>query len=319
MRRLGPSLAALGIVAGAMLSVQAVLAAGAVVLLSRGAAAEKALREQLVATEARLAALEKHLDDTDVRLQRVPRDWPTGWRKPWRTNSRGARGQGPARRRPRPGYPEPDGSPAEETRPMNLWRMAKARAEDGRPVRVGLIGAGKFGSMFLAQVPTIPGLEVAVIADLDPERARAACRTVGWDEGGIGRTRFVASGREACEDEASRCVIEATGSPAAGIAHALAAIDAGKHIVMVNVEADVLAGPLLAARARRARRRLLDGLRRPAGAGLPSWSTGRARPASRVAAAGKGTKYLPAYHAVTPDEVWRHYGLTRRAGAPPRA
>jgi predicted homoserine dehydrogenase-like protein len=44
-------------------------------------------------------------------------------------------------------------------------------------VQVGLIGAGKFGSMFLNQVPTMPGLEVSVIADLNPERARTACRT----------------------------------------------------------------------------------------------------------------------------------------------
>ena len=64
---------------------------------------------------------------------------------------------------------------------MNLMHKLAARAEAGRPVRVGLIGAGKFGSMFLSQVPTIPGLEVAAIADLDPDRAREACRQVGWD------------------------------------------------------------------------------------------------------------------------------------------
>ena len=69
---------------------------------------------------------------------------------------------------------------------MNLTALLRRRAEAGRPVRAALIGAGKFGSMFLAQVPTIPGLEVAAIADLDPERARAACRTVGWDEARIG-------------------------------------------------------------------------------------------------------------------------------------
>ena len=192
---------------------------------------------------------------------------------------------------------------------MNLWRMAKARAEDGRPVRVGLIGAGKFGSMFLAQVQTIPGLEVAVIADLDPERARAACRTTGWDEVLLGRTRFVASGREACEDEAVEVLIEATGSPAAGIAHALAAMDAGKHLVMVNVEADVLAGPLLAARA--AERGVVYSIAygdQPAlTAELVDWARATG---FTVAAAGKGTKYLPAYHAVTPDDVWSHYGLT---------
>ena len=74
MRVRGTVLAAVGIVAGAMLAVQAVLVAGAVVLLSSGAAAEKALRQQLVAADTRLEALEKRLDDTNVRLQRVPRD-----------------------------------------------------------------------------------------------------------------------------------------------------------------------------------------------------------------------------------------------------
>src|SRR3712207_1203316 len=128
-----------------------------------------------------------------------------------------------------------------------------ARPPGGRAGGGGLVGAGEVGGMFLSQVSTIPGLEVVVIADLDPERAREACRRVGWDEQQIGRTRFTDSGREACADEAVEVVIEATGSPTAGIGHALAAIEAERHIVMVNVEADVLAGPLLAARARERR------------------------------------------------------------------
>src|SRR5437899_11598996 len=103
---------------------------------------------------------------------------------------------------------------------MNCCHMLQQRAEAGRPVRVGLIGAGKFGSMFLSQVPTTPGLEVAVIADLDPERARAACRKVGWDAAHIGRTRFVSSGAEACGDPEIEVVVAATRAPAAGIAHA---------------------------------------------------------------------------------------------------
>ena len=65
---------------------------------------------------------------------------------------------------------------------MNLQAMLAARVAAGKPIRVGLIGAGKFGSMFLAQVPSISGIEVAAIADLDLERAKAACRNVGWDE-----------------------------------------------------------------------------------------------------------------------------------------
>src|ERR1700731_1178499 len=135
---------------------------------------------------------------------------------------------------------------------MSLHRLAQQRLAAGRPVRIGLVGAGKFGSMFLNQVPTMPGVEVSVIADLDPDRARNACRTVGWDAARIGRTAFVASGAEACADPGVEVIVEATGSPPAGIAHARAAIAAGKHIVMVNVEADVLAGPLLAEEARNA-------------------------------------------------------------------
>ena len=81
---------------------------------------------------------------------------------------------------------------------MNLHHLLKQRAAAGKPVRVGLIGAGKFGSMFLSQVPTMTGLEVSVIADLDPERARAACSKVGWDARRIARTLFVASGTELC-------------------------------------------------------------------------------------------------------------------------
>src|SRR3954470_22152669 len=133
---------------------------------------------------------------------------------------------------------------------MNLYRLLQKRAAAGRPVRVGLIGAGKFGSMFLSQVPTTAGLEVAAIADLDPDRARGACRTVGWDEARIARTEFLSSGEAACAHPEVEVVIEATGAPAAGIRHARAAIAGGKHIVMVNVEADVLAGPHLAEEAR---------------------------------------------------------------------
>jgi predicted homoserine dehydrogenase-like protein len=192
---------------------------------------------------------------------------------------------------------------------MNLHRLLQQRADQGRPVRLGLIGAGKFGSMFLSQVPTTRGLEVAVIADLDPERARATCRKVGWDAARIAGTRFVASGGEACGDPEVEVVVEATGSPAAGIAHARAAIGAGKHIVMVNVEADVLAGPLLAeeARARGVVYSMAYGDQPALTCELVDWARACG---FEVVAAGKGTKYLSAYHAVTPDGVWAHYGLT---------
>src|SRR6201994_3614627 len=191
---------------------------------------------------------------------------------------------------------------------MNLMHLLHARREAGKPVRVALIGAGKFGSMFLSQVPHTPGLEVPVIVDLDPERAREACRTVGWDAERIAATNFTADGGKATGDNID-VIVEATGNPAVGIKHARAAIVAGKHIVMVNVEADVLAGPLLAEEARQAGvvYSLAYGDQPALTAEMVDWARATG---FRVVAAGKGTKYLPAYHDVTPAGVWGHYGLT---------
>ena len=204
---------------------------------------------------------------------------------------------------------------------MNLHRLLRARAEAGRPVRVVLIGAGKFGSMFLAQVPPTPGLEVAAIVDLAPDRARAACRAVGWDDARIAATRFLDDAEDAIRHGDAEVVVEATGNPAAGIRHARLAIAAGRHVVMVNVEADVLAGPLLAEEARRAGivYSLAYGDQPALVAELVDWARATG---FRVVAAGKGTKYLPLYHSVTPDDVWTHYGLTaeqaRQAGMNPQ-
>ncbi len=108
---------------------------------------------------------------------------------------------------------------------MNLHRLLNARLAAGNPVRVALIGAGKFGSMFLAQVPHTPGLDVPVIVDLDPDRAREACRTVGWDADRIAATTFTADGAKATAGEID-VIVEATGNPAVGIRHARAAIAA---------------------------------------------------------------------------------------------
>jgi predicted homoserine dehydrogenase-like protein len=192
---------------------------------------------------------------------------------------------------------------------MNLQALLAARVDANKPVQVGLIGAGKFGSMFLAQVPSIKGLEVAVIADRDVARAKAACRTVGWDSSRIARTRFVERGSDAIADERVEVVVEATGDPGAGIAHAIAAFEAGKHIVMVNVEADALAGAHLARKARAAN--VIYSMAYGDQPALISEMVDWARTSGfAVAAAGKGTKYLPAYHTVTPDGVWQHYGLT---------
>ena len=208
---------------------------------------------------------------------------------------------------------------------MNLYAMLQGRLAEERPVTVGLIGAGKFGSMFLAQVRHTPGLQVMAVADLDPQRARDAFAATGWPEGAASAGSFEAARREGgthiTEDSMAlisadglEVVIDATGSPAAGIAHARACVREGKHLVMVNVEADVLAGPLLAAEARQA------GLVYSMAYGdqpaliceMVDWARASGLP---VVAAGKGTKYLPAYHDSTPESVWGHYGLTPERAA----
>ena len=204
---------------------------------------------------------------------------------------------------------------------MYLHERLRARAAAGRPVRVGLIGAGKFGSMFLSQAPATEGIEVRVIADLDPDRARAACRAVGWSAARVAATRFTDDARAAVGSGRADAgpgrgggtgidvAVEATGDPAAGIAHARAAFAAGTSIVMVNVEADALAGPLLAAEAREAGvvYTLAYGDQPALTCELVEWARACG---FEVVAAGKGTKHLPSYHASTPDTVWDHYGLT---------
>jgi predicted homoserine dehydrogenase-like protein len=192
---------------------------------------------------------------------------------------------------------------------MNLYRLLQKRAAAGRPVRVGLIGAGKFGSMFLSQVPTTPGLEVAAIADLSPDRARAACRGVGWSEERIAAVRITDDAGAMIAAPDVEVVVEATGHAPAGIAHARRAVREGKHIVMVNVEADVLAGPLLAKEAEAAGvvYSLAYGDQPALICELIDWARSCGFP---IIAAGKGTKYMPEYHASTPETVWGYYGLT---------
>ncbi|SDV46880.1 NAD(P)H-dependent oxidoreductase [Chitinasiproducens palmae] len=203
---------------------------------------------------------------------------------------------------------------------MSLIAKLKARAEAGAPVKVGLIGAGKFGSMYLSQAPRTPGIHLTAVADLSPERARAALARVGWPAERFAARSFddaLRSGGTYVTDDADAMiasdyvdiVIDATGSPAAGIHHALLCCKHRKHIVMVNVEADVLAGPLLARRAEEAGiiYSMASGDQPALIAELVDWArtTG-----FEVICAGKGTKYLPAYHQSTPDTVWGHYGFS---------
>lgn len=203
---------------------------------------------------------------------------------------------------------------------MSLIQKLKLRAAEGRPVRVAVIGVGKFGSMYLSQAPRTPGVHVVAVADLSPDRARASLARVDWDASRFGATSLAQAakeGRTFVTDDAARViasdlvdiVIDATGSPAAGIAHALLCCEHRKHIIMVNVEADVLAGPLLARRAKEAGiiYSMASGDQPALIAEMVDWAQ---TIGLEVVCAGKGTKYLPVYHQSTPDTVWGHYGFS---------
>jgi predicted homoserine dehydrogenase-like protein len=197
-----------------------------------------------------------------------------------------------------------------------LLRELDERASRGSPLRFALAGAGKFGTMLLAQARHVRGLEPSGVCDLDPDRAREALARAGWDPSTI-----------PVSDElhelvgAADVVVEATGSPIAAVDHALTAIAAGCHVVMVTVEADALVGPALgrAADSAGVTYSLAYGDQPALVSELVDW----ARLAGfEVTCAGKGTKYLPGYHRSTPETVWKHYGISAEdaeaAGMNPR-
>jgi len=215
---------------------------------------------------------------------------------------------------------------------MNLHRMLLERAEKNAPIRIGLIGAGKFGAMFLAQARLTPGMHILGIADLNVERAREACHRTHWPAEQFAAPSFAAAlkqGTTHLTDDAMALiaadgldvVIEATGVPPAGIKHALAAIAHKRHVIMVCVEADVLAGPLLAKKAQEAGvvYSLAYGDQPAIICELVDWARTCGFP---VVCAGKGTRYHPSFHESTPETVWQHFGWTAetaaKAGANPK-
>ena len=200
---------------------------------------------------------------------------------------------------------------------MNLSSLLAARET---PIRIGLIGAGKFGSMVLAQSKHIANYHIVGIADLDVPKAREALERTGWtaeqfsarsmgDAIQDGTTCLTDNVADLFANPQIDCIIEATGHPIAGVRHALSAIDAGKHVVMVNVEADVLCGAILADRARHQGvvYSMAYGDQPAAICELVDWvhSCG-----FELIAAGKGMNFAPPYRYSTPDTVWDYFGWT---------
>jgi predicted homoserine dehydrogenase-like protein len=215
---------------------------------------------------------------------------------------------------------------------MSLYAKLKQRAADGKPVRVGLIGAGKFGSMYLAQVPNTPGVHLAGIADLSPDAARTNLARVGWSKERVeassiddaiktGATHVGTDWQALARHPAIDVIVECTGHPIAAVDHCLEAFANGKHVVNVTVEADAFCGPLLAKRAAEAGviYSLAFGDQPALICDLVDWARTCGFP---VVAAGRGHKWLPHFCESTPETVWGYYGLTpeqaRRGGLNPK-
>ena len=137
---------------------------------------------------------------------------------------------------------------------MSLFVKLQQRQAEGRPIRIGLIGAGKFGSMYLAQVPRTPGVHLVGLADLSPAGARANLERVGWDARRLqaasldaavkdGSTHSGEDWRALVTHPAIDVIVECTGHPIAAVDHCLEAFAHGKHVVNVTVEADAFVAP----------------------------------------------------------------------------
>lgn len=206
---------------------------------------------------------------------------------------------------------------------MNLFTLLKKRDKQGKPIRVGLIGAGKFGTMFLSQAQRTKGIQIVGIADLRQSNAANALLRTGW----VAESMASADNSNQINDLAAKglvgltedsmaliaseldVIVESTGIVEAGVTHALAAIEAGHHIVMVNVETDCCVGPLLYQKAQK--NNLVYSMAYGDQPALICEMVDWARTCGfEVVAAGKGTKYLPDYHYSTPDTVWEYYGFT---------
>lgn len=204
---------------------------------------------------------------------------------------------------------------------MNLFTKLEERAAKGQPIRVGMIGAGKFGTMFLAQVLRLKGIHIAAVVDLRPDAAKSNMKLVGWneaaysakslDEALVSGVTYVGDNWEAVTAHpAIEIIIECTGNPIAAVTHTLRAFKNGKHVINVTVEADAFVGPGLANKAREAGviYSMAYGDQPALASDLVDWA--RACGFS-VVAAGRGHKWMPHYRQSTPDTVWDYWGLTQ--------
>ena len=189
---------------------------------------------------------------------------------------------------------------------MYLHSKLKNRS---KPIRIGFIGCGKFVSMFLAQYNQLEKIQIDSIVDVNIEKAKKNCLNSGLNEKTISNINFTNSLDNTLERDIE-IYIEATGNPIIGTVHATKIINNKKHIILVNVEADVTCGKFLSDLANK--NNVVCSM---AYGDQPSLIMEQIEWARlngfQVICAGKGTKYHPTFEYSTPETVWDHYGLTK--------
>ena len=203
---------------------------------------------------------------------------------------------------------------------MNLFPKLQQRDAEQNPIRIGMIGAGKFGSMFLAQANRLPGIHIVGIADLNPSNARSNLAYVGWsaekyaatslDDAVKTGTSFVGDDWQALVSHpAIDMIIECTGDPVAAVHHVITAFQHGKNVINATVEADAFCGAGLNQAASKAGvvYSMAYGDQPALTCELVDW----ARTCGfKVVAAGRGHKWLAEYRFSTPETIWNYWGLT---------
>jgi len=177
------------------------------------------------------------------------------------------------------------------------------------PIKIGFIGCGKFISMFLSQYNQLQKIKIDTIVDLNVDRAKNNCKKSGIKDSVINEIFFTDSFEQAIKRDID-IFIEATGNPIIGTIHAKKIIENQKHVILVNVEADVTCGKYLSDLANK--NNVVCSM---AYGDQPSLIMEQVEWARlngfHITCAGKGTKYHPSFEYSTPDTVWDHYGLTK--------
>ena len=204
---------------------------------------------------------------------------------------------------------------------MNLYKKLQLRASENKPIRVGIIGAGKFGSMFLAQVVKLPGIHVLGICDLNIVQTKSNLSYIGWaeslsaakslEEAALQKTTFLTDNCQLLiECPLIDIILECTGDPIEAVEHSVAAFASQKHVINATVEADAFCGPALAIKAQEAGviYSMAFGDQPALVCELVDWAK---TCGFMVSAAGRGHIWRPEYRFSTPETIWDYWGLNK--------